>query len=201
MKGKYIARHSKVGEPHRGFAWFWGTPQRVYMVWGYPTECWHGSGVPHRGFAWLRGTPQRVYMGLHQCLVFAVFWGKRPKPRQQIPQWQRSLHQGVRILMLKNRPNPYLCPSVTWWHSTCLAVHVLVLPNISSTAPKVEPPDHALTKKQTKLRCDPRSCYCEQVDHSGNVAPWGVIGEAFKMQPRQIWDGFLGVSILWPCLT
>lgn len=61
MKGKCIARHSKMGYPteglhgygvpHKGFAWFWGTPQRVCMVLGYPTE------------------------GLHKSLVFAVFWG------------------------------------------------------------------------------------------------------------------------------
>lgn len=210
MKGNCLARHSKVGVPHRGFGWIWGTPQRFCMVLEYHTEILHGSGVPHRGFAWFWGpsqrfcmvlgspteglhgsgvphrgftwfwgtpqrvcmvlgyptefarfwgTPQRVYMalgypteGLHKCLVFAVFWGERPKLRQQIPQWQRSLHQDVRILILKNRPNPCLCPSVTWWHSTCLAAHALVLANISSTAPSVKPPAHALTKKQIKLR-------------------------------------------------
>lgn len=70
MKGKCIARHLKVdtpqrvcmvleyptevlhgsGVPHRGFAWFWGTPHSFGMVLGYPTEGMHGYGVPHRGF-------------------------------------------------------------------------------------------------------------------------------------------------------
>lgn len=104
MKGKCITRHSKVGVPHRSFAWFWGTPteglhgsrvphsgfswfwgapQRVFMVLGYLTEGLPGSGVPHRGFTWFWVYPTE---GLHKCLVFAVFWGERPKLRQQIPQ-------------------------------------------------------------------------------------------------------------------
>lgn len=71
MKGKCIARHSKMGYPteglhgygvpHKGFAWFWGTPQRVCMVLGYPTE------------------------GLHKSLVFAVFWGGGAKAQTANP--------------------------------------------------------------------------------------------------------------------